>query len=298
MHIAGTAIWVALFNVFFTTTVATAATVVNTSCPLVRYGGRYKPPNDFGAWSFCPIRNGSIIFSVGIGNDATFDAVMVRQHHARVFCFDPSISQTLFEQLIAGERGAAFRGGPPLSMEERAFIRFFPFGLAATDDVVEMWRDPNYKVMAYPFRLPGSKAEPDLRVPLLRLQTLMHIAGVSRIDVLKVDIESGEYGLFSDFNSSRHWLGDERVAPSQINVEFHNNKSRTHSSHAMRAAYDKLTLSQSLPIVKDPLGMESAIQREVELHSLLTCGYVPRYRHTDDSWLFIKVGPPRGACAQ
>ena len=30
--------------------------------------------------------------------------------------------------------------------------------------------------------------------------------------------------------------------------------------------------------------------------TLHTCGYVPRYCHTDDSWLFIKVGPyARGA---
>jgi hypothetical protein len=282
-------------NMFFATLIGANTEIGGTKCPLTRYGGRYPPPNDFGAWTFCPIANGSVIFSVGIGNDVTFDAAMVRQHAARVFCFDPTVSRQQFEQLINGKRGARQRGNPPFSPEERALISFHSFGLGAKDDLIAMWRAPNYKTMAYPYRRPGNKKEPDLHLPLLRLQTLMLIARVARVDVLKVDIEAGEYGLFSDFNSSREWLGDERLAPSQINVEFH--RSAGNVSASALEAHRELTQSKRVLLFCDPLDKDSAIQREIELQALGTCGYEPRYRHTDDSWLYIKARMPAAPCA-
>jgi hypothetical protein len=221
-------------------------------CHVLRIGGRYAPPNDFGAWSFCGVPNGSIILSVGIGNDVTFDVGMVRRFGAHVHCFDPTISFQAFESLLADrKRGAK----PPLSAEERARISFHQFGLAPLNGVIPFWRNPSYTVMATHVRPVGARAEPSLQAPVLKLPLLMQIAAVRHLDILKVDIEGAEVGLFSD-ESLHSWLCNSPRAPAQIGVEFHSHNETSRSR---------------------------------ELDAIRSCGYMERHRTDhDETYLFVR----------
>ena len=241
-------------------------------CPIARFGGRYAPPRDFGAWTFCPIANGSTIFSVGIGNDATFDTTVLRRFGARVSCFDPTLLHREFEELLLDSKRGA---NPPLSPVERSLIRFFPFGLAANDDVLQFWRNPKYTVMASALRKSHKEGQTSIMVPVLRMKTLMQVAGVKHVDVLKVDIEGSEYGLFSHVGA-RAWLGDARFAPLQINVEFHGNNLDVPANRSKNEY--------------------AAMLRATELNALRSCGYMVRYQHSDDSWLMVRAGPPTQQC--
>tara|TARA_B110001452_G_scaffold90268_1_gene74224 strand:+ start:3017 stop:3742 length:726 start_codon:yes stop_codon:yes gene_type:complete len=197
------------------------AGIMAADCPLARIGGRYPPPRDFGAWSFCQFANNSEIFSVGIGNDATFDWSAARRYGARVSSFDPTISHKTYENLMVDPKVGA--KPTPLTAEERSLLRFFPFGLAAVSDVLPFWRRTNYAVMASIRPFAGKPHPPSLMAPVMTLPVLMALAGVHRVDILKVDIEGAEVGLFSD-PAARAWLCDRR-APPQIGVEFHTRNS-------------------------------------------------------------------------
>lgn len=194
-----------------------AGSILTADCPLARIGGRYPPPRDFGAWSFCQFDNNSEIFSVGIGNDATFDWSVARHYGSRVSSFDPTITRSAFDHLMVDPKVGA--KPTPLTEEERSLIRFFPFGLATVNDVLPFWRSPTYGAMASIHEYPGKTRPPSLMAPVMTLPMLMALAGVHRVDILKVDIEGAEVGLFSD-PVARAWLCDWR-APPQIGLEFH-----------------------------------------------------------------------------
>ena len=300
--------------------VAAAATVsggadeyVSPRCQLVRIGGRKK--KGFGGWTFCEMRNHSTIFSVGIGNDVTFDVAVARQYAARVDCFDPTLKRLDFEALATPHA---------LTPDERSLLTFYPFGLAATDDVLTFYRKPDRPSMATNLHQDESAGYNDklsFPAPVLRFQTLMTMAGRTRVDILKVDIEGGEYGLFNA--GAESWLGDLRLAPAQINVEFHD-KLATHA-HRLNASADahrsgissrsrsrsRATRAKQPPAqpaqqpsepAPEEVGLEvaatprDATKRVIGL--LKSCGYTQRYVHPDNSWLMVRTGPPREACVR
>ena len=242
---------------------------MHSHCSLVRLGGRDK--RGYGGWTFCEMRNDSVVFSVGVGKDVTFDVAAVRRYNARVDCFDPTLGRQDFETLISPFK---------LTSAERARISFYPFGLAAKDDVLTFYRNPARLTMATTVqqnKASGYKGKHAFLAPVLRLQTLMTMAERRRVEVLKVDIEGSEYELFS--SSARRWLAHPRRAPDQINVEFHD--------RIVKNARSKSDISASA-------NATGAARLAIDV--LQSCGYSQRYVHPDNSWLMIRTGPPEPSC--
>ena len=140
------------------------------------------------AWMCLGPRTG--VLSVGIGGDISFDLALVRRFGASVRCFDPTISEDDFERLL---------GNASATAEERARVRFYPFGLAARNSVIPFYRSTNpivHSLVSEP-GLRGYAPAAYLRAPTLRLPQLLSVAGLERVDVLKADIEGAEWSVFN-----------------------------------------------------------------------------------------------------
>lgn len=190
------------------------------SCTLTRYGGKEGAKNPYGAWTLCSemLNRDSHVFSVGIGSDVSFDAAVIKRHGARVSCFDPTITREVFERIIKRHK---------LSAAQRSLATFYPFGLSESDDVLAFYHHNSSKIasLVSTTGLPGYLKQPWLRAPVLRVQTLQFLANVSRIDVLKMDVEGAEWMMFRRRNKSlRAWL--RCSPPRQIAIEFHDRMFR------------------------------------------------------------------------
>ena len=264
---------------------AAASTYLSNKCRLLRLGGQKKG----GGWTFCEFPEHSVVFSIGIGGDASFDAAVVRRFNARVDSFDPALTRPTFEKLVE-DFG--------LTPEQRGRLTFHPFGLAAADGIATLYRKLGQPAQAAQDEAAGSKlgqpaqatsvrtsaeiwaaevwahgeaagASERFAAPVVRLPTLMAMASRARVDVLKLDIEGGEYELFDA--GALSWLAHEQTAPSQISVLFHDQIVAQKGGDA-----------------------KEATRRVVAL--LKSCGYAQRHvravgavRHT---YLMVRAGPP------
>lgn len=156
----------------------------------------------YGGWSVLPGRlsKDSVVYGVGVGQDASWDLAMIERFGCEVHAFDPTPRSV---------RWVASRSWP-------AGWRFHPWGLAAFDGEAEFVMpnaDPEWS--SYVMNAPaGGTAYEKVRVPVKRLETVMRELGHGRIDVLKMDIEGAEYDVIDD-------LLKGSIRPGQLLVEFH-----------------------------------------------------------------------------
>lgn len=138
----------------------------------------------------------TVVWSFGIGDNLAWDLAMVERFGCTVHAFDPT------------PRSQAWLARQSLP----ARLRVHALGLGAVDGELDFApprraRGVNYRPLPGP--LPGS-----LRAPVRRLSTLARELGCERIDVLKLDIEGGEYDVLDDLLS-------HGPLPAQLLVEFH-----------------------------------------------------------------------------
>eukprot|EP00966_Prymnesium_polylepis_P202016 4680154-Prymnesium_polylepis.1 len=77
--------------------------LVSSHCKLARYGGVNRGTYWYGAWTLCsePLGPLSVVFSVGIGGDVSFDAAIVKRHGVALSAFDPTITASRFDEILA-----------------------------------------------------------------------------------------------------------------------------------------------------------------------------------------------------
>ena len=161
-------------------------------------GGR--PGSGYGEWQVALERLGpeSVVYSVGIGDDISFDLDLIRQIGVTVHAFDPTPES--LEWLKGVELPDAFV--------------IHGVALAADDGELALYphANPDYVSSSV---LPVAHVAPDaVRVPGRRLATLMEELGHGHVDLLKMDIEGAEYDVLKDIVASG---ADVR----QLLVEFH-----------------------------------------------------------------------------
>ncbi|MCC5845937.1 MAG: FkbM family methyltransferase [Verrucomicrobia bacterium] len=177
---------------------------------MVAYG------SDGGAWQTVldQLNAESVVYSFGIGREFSFDMDVIQRHGAVVHAFDPTPdcvewvrNQTLPEQFVFHEVGLAAEDGT---------LEFFPPRKAGSAHWTPLKRYRN------------ETREP-IQAGVKTLRTLMKELGHTRIDLLKIDIEGGEYAVIDQ-------LIDEKIPVKQILVEFHH-------------AYDTIPLSKTVDAV-------------------------------------------------
>lgn len=155
--------------------------------------------SEYGGWwvATAPLPKQPTIFSVGLGRDITFDLAAIKELNARVYGFDPTPKS---KQFIESQTL------PPT-------FTYVPAGLAAYDGELEL-RLPNAAHDSYTSDPIRGQAADIVRCPVKRLKTLASELGVTAIDILKMDIEGGEYESIPDSLASGIPIG-------QLLVELH-----------------------------------------------------------------------------
>lgn len=157
--------------------------------------------NSYGGFYAIPIllNAGSIIYSIGIGKDISFDRAIIKKHGCKVFAFDPtpkSIEWIGEQKLPASFRYYSY-GISKKTGNDKFFLPENPRGVSGSlvihDDVDE---------------------RKFIEVPMKSFADIAREFDHRHIDVLKMDIEGAEYDIIKSILKSP-------VTIDQILIEFH-----------------------------------------------------------------------------
>jgi FkbM family methyltransferase len=158
--------------------------------------------SDYGGWAIKAnsLTSESLVISVGVGEDVSFDLSLINKYGCQVVALDPT------------ERSAQWVAKNVL--EDRFIFR--QLALAATDGVISLFPPSEAAHVSASCRQSSHTLTDSYVVPCMRLATLMQTEGVTSINVLKLDIEGAEYEVIQDIVQSGLAL---RI--DQLLVEFH-----------------------------------------------------------------------------
>jgi len=152
------------------------------------------------AWTVYPefLDENSIVYSFGIGYDVSFDLEIINNFDLKIYAFDPTPksiewikNQNLPKQFVLKEYGLAdFNGKAKFHPPEN------PEYISAT-----MLERPLTENEAY-------------KVEVKTLKAIMNELGHKKINLLKMDIEGGEYMVVENMIKSG-------IKPEQLLIEFH-----------------------------------------------------------------------------
>jgi len=190
--------------------------VAELSIPTLSAGDRS------GVWVVAPelLARDSVVYSFGVGDNLTWELALAARFDLTVHAFDPTPASMAW---------VAQQSLPPN-------IQFHPIGLADRDGTMRF--APRRRESRINYRPLSLTAEPGLAIieaHVARLVTHMHLLGHDHIDVLKIDIEGGEYPVLDDLLASR-------LQVRQLLVEFHHHfpgvgiEATERSVQALRAA--------------------------------------------------------------
>ncbi len=156
--------------------------------------------SDYGGWDIVPqgIDTDSIVYSVGVGEDASFDIGLMDKYGLVVHAFDPTPKSVQW-------------------VKEQQFPASFvmhEYGLADFDGNVSFNPPENSEHVSHTLLTRPETQTQAISVPVKRLATIMDELGHSQIDILKMDIEGAEYDVIED-------IANSKIRPQQILVEFH-----------------------------------------------------------------------------
>lgn len=156
-----------------------------------KYGGFYVYPNI--------LNSASIIYSFGIGEDISFDVMLIEEHKCQVFGFDPtpkSIEWINNQQLPS-------------------FFTFFDYGIDSKTGHV------NFNLPKNKNHISGSVVNHQnvdenniVSVPMKCLKDIANELGHNHINILKMDIEGSEFEVIDNILSSS-------IEIEQILIELH-----------------------------------------------------------------------------
>jgi len=170
----------------------------------------------YGGYAVVPAALGpdSIVYSFGVGQDASFDLALIERFGATVHAFDPT------------PRSKAW-------VDEQSWpsqFCFHPLGVAGTDGTLVLHAPPDPTHVSYsPVARKGSAEV--VEVPVRTVRSLMAELGHDRVDLLKADIEGAEYEMIADLLA-----GGPR--PGQLLLEFHHHLPTIPLSRTKQAIAD------------------------------------------------------------
>ena len=167
---------------------------IDIACQTERLGSHY------GGWEvvLAHIDADSVVYSFGIGDDASFDLALIERFDLLVHAFDPT----------------------PKSIEwvkaQRLPNRFIQHdvGISAFDGTASFKPPDNPDHVSYTILNRPSTQQKAITVQVRRLSTIMEELGHQHVDILKMDVEGAEYEVIDDIDASN-------IRPQQILIEFH-----------------------------------------------------------------------------
>jgi FkbM family methyltransferase len=160
--------------------------------PCIRLG------SDYGGWTVATAAGlgpGSNVYSVGVGEDISFDLALINAFGCSIAAFDPT------------PRSIAWASAQKVPDE----LHFYPWGLGGSDGTMSFSppRDPRHASYSA-----VSNSGSSIQCEVYRLSTIMTKLRHVQLDLVKMDIEGAEYDVIEDMQGTK-------VRPRQLLVEFH-----------------------------------------------------------------------------
>ena len=165
------------------------------------------------SWIICPdtLTSEGIVYSFGVGDNIAFDLELIERFGVHVFAFDPTPDSVAWIK----------------SQDVPREFHLVEYGIADFDGDADF-----HKFDGIQFAIgPVTHSHSPTRLPVRRLNTIMTELGHSRIDLLKMNIEGGEYPAIGDVAASgididqllvqfHHWLPGYSSAQTRHAVEL------------------------------------------------------------------------------
>ena len=168
---------------------------IKKNCNTAWYG------NTYGGFFVNPdlLDEDSIVYSIGVGCDVSFDVEIINQHNSCVYAFDPTPKSINWVS----------RNRLPVQ------FKFFDFGISKKtgSEVFHLPKNPNY-VSGSVFQHADVSEFDTVEVKMKSFQDITRKLGHKKIDILKMDIEGSEYDVIDS-------ILDSDVRIDQILIEFH-----------------------------------------------------------------------------
>jgi FkbM family methyltransferase len=140
-----------------------------------KHGGWVIDPRLLNAEATC--------YSVGLGEDASFDLALIERFDCPVYVFDPTPRARAYaEQLMPQHPGFCF----------------YPYGLWREDAIQRFYSPQNPAHVSHSL-LNLQETDDYFDAQCRRLSSVMQELGHQRIDLLKLDIEGAEYAVIESF---------------------------------------------------------------------------------------------------
>lgn len=158
--------------------------------------------NKGAAWTIYPdvLDQESIVYSVGVGTDISFDRKLIENFGMTVYAFDPTPKSIEWVK----------------SQETPKKFRLYEYGLSAVDGEIIFTppENPNFVSYSAVVNENDSKNRQKLVLKVKSVKSIMHELKHDKIDLLKMDIEGAEYDVVSSIIESD-------IRPGQLLVEVH-----------------------------------------------------------------------------
>jgi FkbM family methyltransferase len=161
-------------------------------CRTARFGSEY------GGWVVCPDRltPGAVVYSLGVGEDISFDLSLIAARGVEVWAFDPTPRSV---EWVAAQKL------PPQ-------FHFRPYAILDYDGRAQLFPPANPSHVSHTV-VERTVGRP-IAVTARRLSSAMEENRHRQLDLLKMDIEGAEYAVLDDMLRSD-------LRPAQLVVEFH-----------------------------------------------------------------------------
>lgn len=154
----------------------------------------------------------SIVYSLGVGEDISFDLSLIALTAAQIYAFDPTpkVGSWLASQNLPPE------------------FHFHAVGIAGHDGYETFYLPPRKDWVSHSILRAGQYSAESVVLPVARLSTVMRSQGHKRIDVLKMDIEGAEYAVIEE-------IVHQSIPVMQLLVEFHHRLSAAGTQQTRKA---------------------------------------------------------------
>jgi len=169
-----------------------------------------------GGWSIAAdsLTAADVVYSFGIGEDATFDLSLIGKYRCPVFAFDPTPKSVDFVEREI----------------HTGLFHFEPSALADRDGMLRLFFPANPAFVSSSLAPSERTSESFFDAPCHTLASIMARLGHARVNVLKMDIEGAEYCVIEEAAAS-----GTLTQVDQLLVEFHHWMPPFSPGHTRRA---------------------------------------------------------------